>query len=330
MFTTRSQALTALSEVFADADLELTTAALMSAVAFREGAARLGGSRFGGCPELPPGRTWPMRAALANLTDIKARGGSAHAEHIDTYGGSAVPFPFVAQIDCGEARRLAPQAASALPESGRLLFFYDFWCGPWGDDDVSALVLHDETPPSELVVHAPPEALLAIERREQQAWRSAMADAKLAIDDEDAPRVIAPARGVEPHEVWVLPDLASFDARRQPELSRRGEDEEFSDAYGQFAAWDGGLFEGPGGGMRLHRLLGPPVCVQRDPRVHGVLQDDATRYTNPGWKDPAWRARLVTQGLDWRVLLQVDLADLAQRRFVEGVVYFIIATDALA
>ena len=331
MFSTRDEALTALAEVFSDADLELATSALMRTVAFREAPPRLGGSRLGGCPDLPGGARWPIRPALTNLADVKARGGSAHAEHITTYGGTDVPFPFMAQIDCAEARRLAPEAASDLPSSGRLLFFYDLWCGPWGDDDVSTHVIHDATPPEKLVPCAPPEALLAIERRERAAWKSAMEDAKLDIDDADAPRAVDPPRAIEPHETWVLPDLASFDARRRSDLVRRADDDDdFSDAYGQFAAWDGGLFEGPGGGMRLHRLLGPPVCIQRDPRIHGVLQDDATRYTDPGWSDPGWRARLVTKGLDWRVLLQVDLADLKQQRYVEGIVYFIIANDDLA
>ncbi len=311
-------------------DVALAMAALAPAVCFSDGTDRPGGSKLGGCPELARGVAWPMRKALENLDDVVRRGGSSHAEHIATYGRDDVPFPFFAQIDCAEVRRAAPDVARDLPERGRLLFFYDIWCGPWGDDDVSALVLHDVTPAAKLVACTPPKALLAIEEQERDAWRAAMVAAKLDPNEYDAPRCIHPTRALAPERSLVLPDFMSFDARRHPALLARADDDDFSEAYGAFADWGGGLFEGPDGGARLHRMLGPPVCVQRDPRVHGVLQDDATRWTNPGWSDPAFRERIASDGLAWRVLLQIDLADLTQVRLTEGVVYFIIRADALA
>lgn len=66
---------------------------------------RVGASRFGGAPDLPPGHKWP------------------HWEH-PTDGLRALRF--FAQIDLAEVAASAP-APTGLPTAGLLSFFADFW-----------------------------------------------------------------------------------------------------------------------------------------------------------------------------------------------------------
>lgn len=69
-------------------------------------AARIGGSRLGGEPDLPVGADWP--------------------------DGDDGPLSFVAQVNLGDLVPLLP--GEGLPTSGLLSFFYDTESMPWGFD----------------------------------------------------------------------------------------------------------------------------------------------------------------------------------------------------
>ena len=70
----------------------------------------LGGSKFGGKPDLTHGFDWPVHDGL--------------------------PLSFIAQFDCRELQRF--EAGALLPSDGLLSFFYDVEEQPWGHDPADA------------------------------------------------------------------------------------------------------------------------------------------------------------------------------------------------
>ncbi len=73
---------------------------------------RVGGSKIGGCPDLPPGFEWPT--------------------YTDFEDGKENPLSFMAQVNLADA---APfDLAHELPPTGMLLFFYDMESAHWGFD----------------------------------------------------------------------------------------------------------------------------------------------------------------------------------------------------
>jgi len=70
----------------------------------------LGGSRFGGVPDLPDGMSWPVQAGRR--------------------------LEFLAQIDLWEAAKVTP--LPGMPQEGWLTFFYDAEKQPWGFDPKDA------------------------------------------------------------------------------------------------------------------------------------------------------------------------------------------------
>src|SRR5712691_9915419 len=84
----------------------------------------LGATKFGGSPDLPQNQAWPDR------------------------NGS--PLPFVAQINLADTARY--DTKQSLPETGRLLFFFDVdaFFETWPRDSVTWSVLYDRSPLSVL------------------------------------------------------------------------------------------------------------------------------------------------------------------------------------
>jgi uncharacterized protein YwqG len=82
---------------------------------------RVGDSRIGGVPDVPPGFQWP-------------RWTSSRERH-NKYGKRWHPEPptplgFIGQFDLSTI----PHVEATLPSSGWLYFFYDRYCEPWGFD----------------------------------------------------------------------------------------------------------------------------------------------------------------------------------------------------
>jgi hypothetical protein len=231
MFADIAAARDALTEFFYEESVEMLLDRLRPAVALEAADAAsepvLGATRLGGMPDLPATVPWPLRAASSQASAIAARGGSRHGDHIRKHLAEAMPFQFLAQVDLAEACRLG-DVAHDLPDTGRLLFFYDASVGPWHDGRESCRVIWDRTP------------------------ATLLARQSLPVPLQDDPRYNAVA------------------------LS------DFGEQYLSREIWDGN------------------------------------------------RPRIYQAASEWRLLLQVDLADYLQERLAEGTVYFLITQDALA
>ncbi|MEO1721720.1 MAG: DUF1963 domain-containing protein [Pseudomonadota bacterium] len=178
----------------------LVSAALPAAILRREprrdDEIPRGASKFGGAPDLPEHLPWPERPPVADASQFaeihlhrtrRARD-AARAKHLVGYrsredaeaeaaaherrardAARAFPLAFVCQIDVAALRTAAvldKVMDEGLPNTGRLLFFYDFWQGPPGYEPSSKVcwrVIHDTLPATHTVRRAPPQALYEID-----------------------------------------------------------------------------------------------------------------------------------------------------------------------
>lgn len=82
---------------------------------------KLGESRIGGIPDLPPGIDWPRWMPSKKRDDKFGKPWNPQRP---------APLGFIAQIDL----KAVPRIDDILPSSGWLYFFYDRYCEPWGFD----------------------------------------------------------------------------------------------------------------------------------------------------------------------------------------------------
>lgn len=153
MFDSREEARAALKDLFDRPELvELFDSLVYPAIGFEtthDASTRLGNTRFGGTPDLPKTIEWPIRRVPDNAREIVERGGQHHGSWILQNISEEQPYSFVAQIDLAEAATFGDLAAQ-LPDSGRLLFFYDDCVGAWRDESDSCCVVWDTAPVDEL------------------------------------------------------------------------------------------------------------------------------------------------------------------------------------
>ena len=189
-------------EAFLDevADLVLPTICF-EATEMAPGAAPL--SRLGGLPDLPLGMEWPHRDPLPDLEGFMrelTRGGD---EDVFEAWGARWPLTFIADIDLASAHALYP-AQWPLPETGRLLLFWDPLCGAW-NSKYTCQVIWDQTPPSE-------------RRRAEAPWAAASPAYIRFVykevegsfirktEDLDGSDALMPAFGLNPVIRWVIPE----------------------------------------------------------------------------------------------------------------------------
>lgn len=320
-----------------------------------DGEGSIGATRFGGAPDLPRGSGWPMRSALPEQATAAGAGPNPNT-WIARLLGEEVPFEFVAQIDLEDAARHRPHA-KGLPDSGRLLFFMDTAALLHATSATTGAcrVLHDRTPRDGLV-------RLAVPRRfeDMEAWWrtpdpgedahfEAMArqlDASGATEAAAALREVAreapdhastatkpfvhPSRAMRLVALSVLPGRAALELDFDDQLRALAEDERTEPHYDLLTANDVGPFTADPDDVRVtqpwltrearrNRLLGPPQPEQDDPRFATI--GDAERPPYP-WNG-GQLAAMCGKAAEWRLLLQVSIADLSQRQ-TEGTVYFTI------
>lgn len=270
MFDSREQAREAAAQFIADEHLDEAMEILVEGIGLRPGEVGAppvpGGSRLGGLPDLPTDVTWPRPAP------------------------DALPYAFICQIDCVEARALG-DLATDLPDRGRILVFYDVQLGEQADPAVATKVLWDDTPVERLVAAIMPADLA------EAAENGTPGGDGYPADCFGAPaRPLTLFRGVTPpgEEDPVM------DTFMESPVS-----DGWEDAFGDFAM-ECGVFISPD--WRHHQLLGASQSEQSDPR--GYLDGE----------DPE----------DWRLLLQLSFPDWQAAEFSEGSVYFLIRTDDLA
>lgn len=221
----------------------------------------LSASFLGGEPELPAGMAWP-------------RGRN--------------PLSFLAQINLGQVQEAMP--IDWLPASGRLLFFYDMECQPWGFDPT-----------------------------ERDCWQVI-----LAPEGTDGAVSSAP-EGAETfeqqHVIFSVVDTFSEDGPFLPDGHGMSEDayEEFSNLVRTHDF----------GSAPLHQISGKPYAIQNENMEtecqlasHGIDCGSGEGYRSPEAK------ALFAGAKDWRLLLQLDTDDdTGWMRGDSGILYFWVRED---
>ena len=291
-------------------------------------ADRVGGTRMGGVPDLPPGLEWPMRPVPPDAETFAARWG-AHRDWIARHITRALPYEFVAMIDLAEASGLPEWAR--LPAEGRLLFFYDGAVGPWWDGPEAGRVIWDRTPVESLAAAPIPAALAELNAAERAEHDAIQADPmRLAKDMSEAQlkiiartlnrgetladhfgrvgrsmrfagRYLHPGRPMRVVSVLQWPDGGSPEAAASAELQ---------------ALLDEGVVEylelsrgGLPGQPARHILLGVPIAEQDDPRYDAAFRADPTLQRRLQADREAVWPEVETRAAEWTLLLQVDQAD---------------------
>lgn len=258
----------------------------------------LGGSRIGGCPDLPRGTAWPRRPAypdgderaeryLADLTnpeawwrerpeDVRTRIEEDLRMRADRVVRPA-PLSLVAQVDLA-AVAAAGETHPEMPTTGRLHLLYDVVEQPWGFDPaqrVGFLVRHDDTPVDDLERLDAPEELVAL-----------------------GGEGLLPERALDAAPIRTPPV-----AHEEPLRSTLSEED--LETYG---AWWYGLMDGPA--FDAHRVGGHPSQVQGDMRIECALLA-AGHATGDGraFEDPTVRAAAEAQAPEWVLVLQVASDD---------------------
>ena len=229
----------------------------------------LGGSRIGGRPDAAEDFRWPA--------------------------WKGVPLSFLGQIDLAEVSGFS--FCDVLPESGRLLFFYNAGQQTWGfdpEDRGSFAVLYSSAPRKELVRHDWPDGL----------------------PDESRFN----ACGVDFREVLTLPPWESILVER---LELSGDE---VDRYLEVLE----EVEGEEGEGMLHQLLGHPSPIQNEMQLECQLAANGVYVGDPtGYKDPR-RATLEPGAPSWRLLFQLDSDDAAEMMWGDlGRLYFWIRDEDL-
>jgi uncharacterized protein YwqG len=321
-------------------------------------------THFGGAPELPKGAAWPLRppalhakAAVDDLLKVKT-GDTWIADHL----AREVPFEFLAQIDLAEATQ-HPAVSEGLPASGRLLFFWDGVVGTYAGGAAACRVIWDDTPAAELQTAAIPPVFEELEtafavgqhasaqetiaamlkalpdtirimksagvsdKDIEQAQKAIREQAKQtpALDPNLKKPYVYPRRAMKLTPILHLPHAHTVEAARDDALSRLLQNDALAECYRILTSRDEGPFTKETSGRRRQRFLGTPNPEQDDPRYEAI---DRLAYPPGAWSDATLRDASA-QASAWRLLLQIDVADLAQVQG-EGTVYFVIRNDALA
>ncbi|MBU4611751.1 DUF1963 domain-containing protein [Achromobacter sp. GG226] len=334
MFDAPDLAVQAMQTFFTPHQVQQVAQALVPAIGL-EPTTHARASRLGGVPELPEGSPWPRPDLPADIEAIAKRGNPDAAKEMRAHLEKRLPFAFIGQIDLAEAHALG-EVAEPLPSQGRLLFFYDLSVGPWESGSRVARVMWVDAPAAALRPLAMPPDLV----------EAAQAEARMHEDirrefNQPAPEAPqgtnygAPARPVSLTAGWGVPDPASLEMAGLPALQAyyRGESQDeaaeaFAEAYDEMR--DSLDLAYPAERWRRHQLLGSPTPEQDDPRFQAVI---TTEFGEEFLDRDTWkreRSRIFTQAQDWRLLLQVDLADWSGGSLGEGTVYFVIRTDDLA
>jgi len=337
MFDSPVDAANALLDYLDRPHVEIVVKALVPAMIFHPSPGKIviGGTRLGGTPDGPDGFVWPRPATPENPEEIAKRGNEDVAKEMRAHMALGLPFAFIAQIDLAEAARLGP-VASPLPSEGRLLFFYDLSIGPWDTGTRVAKVIWERSPADQLHPLAMPDDLVEAANREARE-RAAIA-AEFGDDKDEGTdggtNYGAPARAMTLQAAWRLPNPHSLEIDALPDLASvaKGETsdpdlQEFYAAYEEALEAHGDLY--PAEAWQRQQLLGNPLPEQDDPRYDAVVVSEwgKQHLTREEWQDH--RDDIFRKARDWVLLLQIDIGNWMQARFVEGTVYFVIRRDHL-
>ncbi|MEE7455325.1 hypothetical protein MPAR168_15970 [Methylorubrum populi] len=331
MFDSPADAYAQLAQHFTRPQAEIVVAALVPTLVFRpspKGEARLGGTRIGGTPDLPPGVAWPRRAKPADIEAIARRGNAEAGEEMRQHFRKELSYAFFAQVDLTEARGQGGPAA-ALPEQGRLLFFYDLLAGPWDNGTESVRVLWDDSPREGLSAQTFPPDLAAAAEAHRAEIAKINRQFKLPAPEPDSGTPYdGPSRPMSLHLTLRPPAVESLEAEAKPALkaalAAKGEGEaSFRDAYQELFSRTFDTYYGAANAGRRNQLLGSPLPEQSDPRFEAeVASRFGVQYLDREAIE-VHRAGIEAAMPTWRLLLQIDVGD-HQQESAEGTVYFLI------
>ncbi|MCE4223245.1 DUF1963 domain-containing protein [Methylobacterium sp. C25] len=337
MFDSPEDAYRQLANAFSRPQAEIIVKALVPTLVFQpraDGALVLGGTRIGGTPDLPPGLTWPRRALPADVEAIARRANNEAAKEIREHFQQRLPYAFFAQIDLAEARSQG-QPSGDLPETGRLLFFYDLAAGPWDTGTEAARVIWDQSPRESLQAQAMPADLAEVVKA--QRAESAAINAKY---DLPKPRPDAgtsyngPSRPMMLRATLRPPAGYSVEMETSPALKAAYDRDpmgrnSFRQAYDDRLSRAFDKFYGEANPGRRNQLLGSPLPEQDDPRYAAEV---VTRFGVQHLDEAQRKAHgdeVVAAEKNWRLLLQIDVGDF-MREDGQGTVYFLIRATDLA
>lgn len=311
-------------EVFAEL-LEPVTAL----IPFAQDAVPQGHHQIGGNPRAGAGLVWPAvdRAALFPDT-LDAGHPAANAEsraHLD----AGTPMAFIAQVELAEL--LDIPALAALPDHGRLLFFYDFPIGTYESSPNVGRVIWDQTDLGATTEIAPPEALLRAAKDARAFTRKLNAEFDGGEDWDGYSTIFAAtARPAIIVSGLELPLIRRLDPEHAPSgliAADRGETVD-DDALDLLSQYEDAYYAGDDH-LQVLRLLGQPAPEQDDPAYDAVVSSSFGKsfLSSEEWQENQDRIMAGAEG--WTLLAQLDVAAWLDDRS-DGKVYFMIRKDDLA
>ncbi len=280
-------------------------------------------TRIGGQPLLPNGVEWPWRDPYPDLErrvpqvatwDDQPQDESNQSlrEHLKNMRAAELatcssrrPLSFVAQLDLN-VLNTGCEIHSDLPDSGRLLLFYDYEQQPWGyapEDSLGLRLIWDDSPMPDLAPRQPPQEL----DQTQFDW-------SLELDPSHLQR-----------HFCMVPMLPYLDALDEIEAYRRNKDR-YMDWY--LSLQD----DGRPTSIMGHRFGGWPSPVQ------GPMQRECQLVSNglylgggaSSQEEEEERSRLARGALDWVFLFQIASDDGNGYMFGDnGIIYVWIHRDDL-
>jgi hypothetical protein len=134
---------------------------------------------------------------------------------------------------------------------------------------------------------------------------------------------VYPSRAMRLEPILHLPDAHACEMLADEVLSDRLAELSFALRYGQLLPGEAGMRKRPDYRARRQRLMGTPEPEQRDPCLHVIDKSDFP----PGPWSRQMQRLAVQRGLEWQMLLQLDIGGVAQNDFGAGTVYFLIRRD---
>lgn len=268
----------------------------------------------------------------ADMEAIAQRGNAGAGEEMRRHFRKELPYAFFAQVDLEEARGQGGPAA--LPEHGRLLFFYDLLAGPWDNGSESVRVIWDESPRESLTTQSMPSDLAAAAADFRSELAKALGESSPSVaQSRSGTPYDGPLRPMSLHLTLHPPAAWSLEAELNPALKAalapnpNGE-VDFRDAYDDLFSRAFDTYHGADNAGRRNQLLGSPMPEQSDPRFEAEV---ASRFGVPYLKSEqlkAHNAEIEAAMPAWRLLLQIDVVDF-QQESAEGTVYFLIRASDL-
>jgi hypothetical protein len=326
MFSGKDDAVRQLSDAFEADQIAVIVALLRPCICFEAAPerARVGGTRIGGTPDLPPDIAWPIRGVPNNAKEIANFGGFNHATHIRKHIALPLPYSFIAQMDLTEAAQ-ASGIDGSLPDHGRLLFFCDLPVIPWRDGVESCKVIWDISDPATLAKTDTPPVLQRLADESLVELRAEFEKHGLNTD------ALSHAywgveRSLRITPAFALPDAGAPEAHADAAFVTLMTDEDIADAYSDFISERA---HDRAEGAARHRVLGYPLPEQDDPRFTAVALVDYGQAHFWEWEDRTDPAVIDAKMRAWHLLFQCDLSDYHQDRLSEGTVYFLTREDHL-